>query len=98
MGMSPTPPTSTVARRVVVRGRVQGVFFRDSTRREAASHGVGGWVRNRADGSVEAWFEGEPADVEAMVAWARSGPPRAEVSNVDVEEVAVEGLERFEVR
>ena len=87
-----------MARRVIVRGRVQGVFFRDSARRAAESRGVGGWVRNREDGAVEAWFEGEADAVEAMVEWARSGPSRAEVSAIDVEEVAVEGLERFEVR
>ncbi len=87
-----------VARRVVVRGRVQGVFFRDSTRRAAESRGVAGWVRNREDGTVEAWFEGDADAVEAMVRWARSGPPRAEVAAVDAEEVAPEGLDRFGVR
>lgn len=91
------PGGSTVARRVVVRGRVQGVFFRDSTRRAAESRAVAGWVRNRADGSVEAWFEGEPSAVEGMVVWARSGPSRAEVDAVDVEEVAPEGLDGFEI-
>ncbi len=77
---------------------MQGVFFRDSTRRAAESRGVGGWVRNRDDGAVEAWFEGGGDEVEAIVAWTRSGPSRAEVSSVEVEEVAPEGLERFEVR
>ena len=54
----------TIARRVVVHGRVQGVFFRETARRRARRAGVAGWVRNNEDGSVEAWFEGEPDDVE----------------------------------
>ena len=83
---------------MIVSGRVQGVFFRDSTRRAAESRGVGGWVRNRDDGRVEAWFEGDAEAVDAMVAWARRGPSRAEVSGVDVEDVEPEGLSRFEVR
>ena len=68
-----------IRRRVVVTGRVQGVFFRDSTRREARRRRVAGWVTNRDDGSVEAVFEGEPDDVEALVAWSRRGPARARV-------------------
>ena len=87
-----------VARRVVVHGTVQGVFFRDATRRKARSRGVAGWVRNRSDGAVEAHFEGAPDAVESMVAFAREGPRHAEVDRADVEEVAVEGLEGFEVR
>ncbi len=90
--------TSSIARRVVVRGHVQGVFFRDSTQREAASRGVTGWVRNRSDGSVEAWFEGPAEAVEAMVSWARSGPPRAAVDQVEVVEARPEGLGAFDVR
>ncbi len=77
---------------------MQGVFFRDSPRRAAVSRGVAGWVRNREDGSVEAWFEGDADAVEAMVRWARSGPSRAEVASVDADEVAPEGLDRFDVR
>jgi acylphosphatase len=88
----------TVARRVRVHGRVQGVFFRDSTRAEARARGVAGWVRNRSDGTVEAWFEGEPDAVEALVAWCGTGPPRASVERVDVEEAEPEGLDGFEVR
>lgn len=94
--MSPTP--DRVARRVVVRGRVQGVFFRDSARRAAESRGVAGWVRNRSDGAVEAWFEGDAEAVEAMVEWSRSGPSRAQVESVDVSEVAPEGLAGFAIR
>ena len=77
---------------------MQGVFFRDSARREAEARGVAGWVRNCSDGSVQAWFEGAPEAVLAMVEWARSGPSRAEVSRVDVEEVPPEGLSGFAVR
>ena len=70
---------AVIRRRVVVTGRVQGVFFRDSTRREARRRRVAGWVTNREDGSVEAVFEGEPDAVEALVAWTRRGPVRARV-------------------
>jgi len=87
-----------VARRVVVHGTVQGVFFRDSTQREARSRGVAGWVRNVDDGTVEAHFEGEPEAVEALVAYARKGPRRAVVERADVEDADAEGLEDFEVR
>ncbi|HEV2999770.1 MAG TPA: acylphosphatase [Solirubrobacteraceae bacterium] len=89
---------ANVARRVVVRGRVQGVFFRDSARRAADSRGVAGWIRNRSDGAVEAWFEGAAEAVDAMVAWARSGPSRAHVESADVEDVPPEGLDGFEIR
>ncbi len=77
---------------------MQGVFFRDSTQREAARRGVAGWVSNRDDGSVEAWFEGDASGVDALVAWARRGPAQAAVERVEVDEVAPEGLSRFEVR
>ena len=85
-------------RRVVVRGHVQGVFFRDSARREAESRGVSGSVCNRADGAVEAVFEGTPADVEALVAFCRQGPHGARVESVEVMEEESEGLAGFEVR
>ena len=88
----------TVARRVLVQGRVQGVFFRDSARREAQDRGVAGWVTNRDDGSVEAVFEGEAADVDALVAWCREGPPQAEVERVDVHDAEPSGLGGFEIR
>lgn len=70
--------------RVVVRGRVQGVWFRDSCRRQAQTRGVAGWVRNRDDGRVEAVFAGSAADVDAMVAWMGEGPPMARVDGVEV--------------
>jgi acylphosphatase len=77
---------------------VQGVFFRDTTRREAASRGVAGWVRNRPDGTVEAVFEGDPDAVEAMLAFCRQGPRGAQVDHVEVIEEVREGLGGFEVR
>jgi acylphosphatase len=85
-------------RRVVVHGRVQGVFFRDSLRRLAESHGVSGWARNTPEGDVEAAFEGEPVDVERLVSFARTGPPDAHVEAVDVHEEEPEGLSGFAIR
>lgn len=67
-----------------VRGKVQGVFFRQSMREVALRHGVKGWVRNLPDGRVEAVLEGEREAVEAVIEWARRGPPRARVEGVDV--------------
>ena len=87
-----------IRRRVVVHGRVQGVFFRDSTDREARRRGLAGWVRNRDDGTVEAVFEGEADPVETLVAWTREGPGGARVEGVDVSEEEPEGLSGFEVR
>ena len=84
---------------LVVRGRVQGVWFRGSMQDEARRLGVVGWVRNRLDGSVEAEIEGERADVDALVAWARHGPPGARVSDVSVEWIAPTGArDGFAVR
>ena len=88
----------TIARRVVVHGRVQGVFFRETARRRARRSGVAGWVRNNDDGSVEAWFEGEPDDVEVMLHFAETGPSGAYVDKVDVENVDPQDLRGFEVR
>ena len=86
-------------KRVVAHGRVQGVFFRDSTRQRAAAADVAGWVRNCPDGTVEAVFEGSPDAVDRLTDWMRSGPDRAAVEHVEVsEEEASEGLEGFEVR
>lgn len=87
-----------VAVRIVVRGVVQGVFFRQSMRSEADTAGVSGWVRNLADGRVEAVVEGRPEAVDALVAWSRSGPSRAVVTDVDVREIPVSGVAGFRVR
>lgn len=84
-------------RRVVISGRVQGVFFRDSCQREAARLHVAGWVRNRNDGAVEAVFEGDAEGVGAMVEWCRHGPPRARVDSVSVVDEPAEGLTSFRV-
>lgn len=89
---------AVVRRRVVVRGRVQGVWFRDSCRREAEAAGVTGWVRNTLDGDVEAVFEGEPDAVERVIAWCRKGPPRAVVTDVSAREEAPQGERGFRVR
>jgi acylphosphatase len=83
---------------VVVHGTVQGVFFRDSTRRKAVSAGVSGWVCNRPDGTVEAVFEGDPDAVASMVEWAQRGPNGARVERVDETEEPAEGSTGFEVR
>lgn len=88
---------AVVRRRVVVTGRVQGVFFRDSTRREARRRRVTGWVTNREDGSVEAVFEGEPDAVDALVAWTRRGPVRARVDRHTVTEEEPTGEAGFAV-
>jgi acylphosphatase len=69
--------------RVKVSGRVQGVWFRESCRREAVAAGVTGWVRNNPDGTVEALLQGEPAAVDRLRRWMRRGPPRAVVTHVD---------------
>jgi acylphosphatase len=86
-----------VRKRVIVHGRVQGVFFRDTTRRMAQSRGVAGWVRNNPDGSVEAAFEGADEAVDAMVAFAREGPRGAAVESVDVVDEQPEGLTAFRI-
>jgi len=85
-------------RRVEVYGRVQGVWFRGSTERRARALGLAGWVRNRADGSVEAVFEGSQSAVDAALAFCREGPRGARVERVEVSEEEPEGLAGFEVR
>jgi acylphosphatase len=86
-----------IRRRVTVRGRVQGVFFRDSCRSEAVAADVRGWVRNEPDGSVVAVFEGEAEAVGRLCRWCETGPPHARVSSVDVVDEPPEGLRSFEV-
>jgi acylphosphatase len=87
-----------IRRRVVVHGLVQGVFFRETTRRRAVSTGVAGWVRNRPDGTVEAVFEGEREAVERLVAFCREGPRGARVDRLDVEAEEPDALEGFRTR
>jgi acylphosphatase len=86
-----------IRKRVVAHGLVQGVFFRDSARRLAESRGVAGWVRNTADGSVEAVFEGPPEAVAPMVSFMHEGPRGAVVERVEVVEEKPEGLRGFAV-
>jgi acylphosphatase len=76
---------------LVVRGRVQGVWFRGSMRDEAERLGIAGWVRNRADGAVEAEVEGDDEAVDAMIAWAHRGPPGARVTDVAVARIEPRG-------
>jgi acylphosphatase len=84
--------------RVRAHGRVQGVFFRDSVRREAARRGVAGWARNCADGTAEAVFEGPPNAVAAMVDYVRRGPGHSSVDRVEESREQPEGLTSFSVR
>jgi acylphosphatase len=86
-----------VRKRVIVHGRVQGVFFRDATRRLAERHGVAGSVRNTTDGTVEAVFEGSADAVEKLVAFCAEGPRGAAVGRVEVYEESPEGLSDFRV-
>jgi acylphosphatase len=86
-----------VRKRVVVHGLVQGVYFRDSLRRLAEQHGVAGWARNTWDGTVEAIFEGAPADVERLVEFCRTGPRGANVERVEASDEPPEGLTTFRV-
>ncbi len=79
-------PTKTV--HAVIRGRVQGVWYRSWTEQEADRRGLSGWVRNRTDGTVEALFHGAAADVDDMLAACRQGPPAAWVENILTDEAA----------
>ncbi|MFC5139200.1 acylphosphatase [Actinomycetospora rhizophila] len=84
------------SKHIVVHGRVQSVFFRAAAEEEARRLGVGGWVRNRDDGTVEMVVEGEDDAVEQMVAWAREGSSQARVSGVDVTDTEPQGHRTFE--
>jgi len=86
-----------MAKHLVISGQVQGVGFRYSMAEEAERLGARGWVRNRRDGSVEAVVDGDPDAVQALVAWARRGPPSASVTSVKISE-AQGSFERFEMR
>jgi acylphosphatase len=89
---------AVIRRRVVAHGLVQGVFFRDTCRRQASAHRVSGWVTNREDGAVEAVFEGESSAVQAMVDWARRGPSHAHVTKLEVIDEEPRGERGFSVR
>lgn len=91
-------PNNRIRRRVIVQGRVQGVFFRDSVRERARAHGVAGWICNRSDGTVEAVLEGRSDNVERVVRFCRIGPRQAHVDGVEVQEEAPEGLSGFDIR
>jgi acylphosphatase len=86
-----------VTRRLVIRGRVQGVFYRESMRQEAVRLGISGWVCNRLDGGVEAIVQGPGAAVEKIIAWCRQGPEDAHVVSLETHE-ASGSFERFEKR
>ena len=86
-----------VTKHLLVHGRVQGVGFRESMRREAERNGVTGWVRNRRDGTVEAVLHGSPGDVARILEWAQRGPPGARVASVDISEAQGE-FDAFEHR
>jgi acylphosphatase len=84
--------------RVVIWGRVQGVFFRDTVRRAAQAAGVTGWIRNNANGTVEAVLEGERDAVERIVRLCRTGPRGAYVERAAVSSESPEGLTGFAIR
>ena len=88
----------TIRRRLVVHGKVQGVFFRDSARHAARNEGVSGWAANRSDGSVEVVLEGPADAVQSVVGYCRRGPSSADVHSVDEHEEAPEGLTGFQIR
>jgi acylphosphatase len=87
-----------IRRRAVIHGRVQGVFFRDSLRRQARGDGVSGWARNLPDGTVEAVLEGPRESVQRILQFCETGPPHARVDGLDVTEETPEDLAGFEIR
>jgi len=96
--MVETATDELVARRAIVRGHVQGVFFRDSTRAEAERRAVAGWVANLPDGSVEAHLEGAADAVQQVIEFCTRGPANARVEAVEVTDVAPRGFSGFQVR
>jgi acylphosphatase len=87
-----------VRRHVTIKGDVQGVNFREATRRKATEAGVAGWVSNRRDGSVEAVFEGAPEAVDQLIEFCRQGPTAASVESLDAADEQPEGISGFDVR
>lgn len=102
MGQSGTSPRNTGVpvshRRIVVRGLVQGVWYRRHTREQALELGLSGWVMNRPDGSVLIEAEGAPKALDRLEAWCWQGPPKARVEDVKSSTGAVQGLQGFDVR
>lgn len=93
-----SPSPETVSARVIVKGIVQGVYFRASTRDMAKRHSVYGWVRNNKDGSVEAVFEGGRKNVESALDWCKQGPPGARVDNTRVSwQEKIENFKSFHI-
>jgi acylphosphatase len=90
--------TRPTRKRLVITGRVQGVWFRESCREQAVAAGVSGWVRNRMDGAVEAVLEGPAAAVDRVVQWCHTGPARARVDRVDAQIEEPIGESGFHVR
>jgi len=88
----------TVRKRVLVSGRVQGVFFRDTCRRIASEAGVAGWASNLPDGRVEVVLEGAPGSVDAVVRWCHEGTPYASVESIEVTEEEPAGASGFSIR
>ncbi len=86
-----------IRRRVIVHGLVQGVFFRDTVRRQATARGVSGWAANERDGSVQLVFEGEPDAVDALVELCRTGPRGAHVDRIEIVDEEPEGLFGFSI-
>lgn len=86
-----------VSVKVFVSGRVQGVFYRDSTRRKANEFSVTGWVKNLEDGRVEALLSGEKKNVEALIDWMKVGPPAAQVTQVKIEKIEPIDFPSFDV-
>lgn len=91
-------PAGPIRRHLLIDGVVQGVWYRESCRRQAGSWGVAGWVRNRPDGRVEAVLEGDAAGVQAMEGWCRTGPPRARVTSVEAVDELPLGEVGFSIR
>jgi acylphosphatase len=90
--------SDTIRRHLIVNGKVQGVFYRDSAREAAENEGVSGWAANRDDGSVEVVLEGPPDAVESVIGFCRTGPMSADVTSVEVTEEEPQGLSGFGTR
>lgn len=86
-----------IAIRILVTGRVQGVFFRATTKEKADRLGITGWVRNTEDGNVEIHAEGSPEVLKQFQVWCRKGPPAARIDQVQSMDVPEEGFEAFEI-